>query len=217
MYRITGVGTILLAVQALLSTAALAQTDVQCASINTTDLQEARLVQAHGLRTAGQSADAAKFVAPLATKNPQTFRIVYYNALVEADLKNWDQAEKSLNDAIALQNKCLRTPGFKPDYTVYNTLGWLQMSQGDVATAKTSFQAALSHSSEMTPASVARTQANLGTLYFSQGDFKNARKLLEQAASAGSESAKVTLNNVMRAEAIYESRAGEKVFETAKK
>src|SRR5262249_26959932 len=109
--------------------------------------------------------------------------------------------------AIGVQDKCASTPRFKSDYTVYNTLGWVQLVRGDQHKAEDSFKSALSHSNELTPSSVARTKSNLGYLYFSNGEFDKAQPLLKDAADAGNTNAANTLTTLDQARRIYKNTA----------
>jgi uncharacterized protein HemY len=128
-------------------------------------------------------------------------------ALILADQHKFPEAESFLQQAIDIQQKCASTPQFKSDYTVYNTLGWVQLVRGDQRKAEESFKAALAHAGELTPASVARTKSNLGYLYFSNGEFAKAQPFLKDAADAGNKNAVTTLTALDQAQKIYKSTA----------
>lgn len=182
-----------------------AQAPGDCAAVVPSNDVDRKLDQIQQMRKAGQFDAAEKAVEPLVQRYPGTFRVLYISALIESDKKNWSNAEQSLQAAIDLQNKCATAPGFKADYTVYNTLGWLQMTQGHWLQAESSYKLALQHSTDLTAVSIARTQSNLGYLYFSKGDFANARTFLSAAAQGGNANAAKTLTAVQQAETIYQS------------
>lgn len=184
----------------------LAQPAPQCSTATATTVVNRQLDEVQKLRAAARVGEAGRDVGALVAKYPATFRVLYVAALVEADQQQWSQAEARLKSAIALQDACLHAPGFVPDYTVYNTLGFVQMAQGRGGDAEGSYRLALTHSKDLTAASVARVNSNLGYLYFTQGNLKEARPLLQSAAIAGNTRAVNTLNTMDKAEAIYQSQ-----------
>lgn len=186
---------------------AAAQAPQDCAPPANAKQIEARLDKAKQDRGAGKMDTSASAVETILTQNPNYFRALYTKALVLADQRNFTDAESVLQKAIAVQQRCASTPQFKTDYTVYNTLGWIQLVRGDQHNAEDSFKSALAHASELTPSSVARTKANLGYLYFSNGEFDKAQPLLKDAADAGNSNATSTLNALDQARKIYKSTA----------
>src|SRR5215469_5534908 len=195
----------LMLVVAGMSTAA-AQAAPQCSTVTATTVVNRQLDELKRLRAAGRLDEASRDIGALVAKYPATFRVLYVAGLIEAEQQQWSQAEAELKSAIALQDACVRVPGFVPDYTVYNTLGFVQMAQGHVADAEGNYRLALTHSKDLTTASVARVNSNLGYLYFTQGNLKEARPFLQSAAVAGNARAVNTLNIMDKAEAIYQSQ-----------
>jgi tetratricopeptide (TPR) repeat protein len=178
-----------------------------CAPPANTKQVEARLDKARQDRIAGKTDAAAAAVEAILTQNPDHFRALYTKALILADQRKFADAETLLEKAIAIQQKCVSTPQFESDYTVYNTLGWVQLARGDQRKAEDSFKAALAHAKELTASSLARTKSNLGYLYFSNGEFDKAQPLLEEAADAGNSNAVNTLTALDQARKIYKSSA----------
>jgi uncharacterized protein HemY len=81
----------------------------------------------------------------------------------------------------------------------------IQLAGGQTQKAEINLKLALDHSSELTPASVARTKSNLGYLYFTRGEFDKAKTPLKEAADAGNSNAVSTLKAVDQAQKIYNS------------
>lgn len=181
-----------------------AQAAPDCSHVLPTPEVAARLDEARALYLAGKLAEVQKIVTPLLQRYPGTFRVAHVGALVAANLQQWDQASRLVHAAIELQSACAGTPGFVPDYNVYNTLGWVQMEQGDPADAQSNFELALSHVRQLSSIARARLQSNLGYLYFTQGDFEKARPLLRQAAASGNQNAAEALRQLREAEALYQ-------------
>ena len=178
-----------------------------CGSVATTAEVDQRLDEVRRLRAAGRFDDARNKVMPLLRQYPDTFRVLYVGGLVSVDQQNWGEAERQLKAAIDRLTACAGTQGFKTDYSVYNTLGWVQMEQGHLATAQISFQAALSHAQDLTPASVTRAQSNLGFLYFTTGAFEKAGPLLQAAADKGNANATKLLPQLKQAQSIYQAQS----------
>jgi Flp pilus assembly protein TadD len=166
---------------------------------------EARLDEAKQYRLSGKNDAALNLIEPILARNPKYFRALYTKGLVFADEGKLEESESILQEAVNVQNRCASTQQFKTDYTVYNTLGWVQLSRGKLQKAEESLKLALAHASELTPASVARTKSNLGYLYFINGDFEAAREPLQEAAAAGNTRAVSTLKAVDQAKKLYET------------
>ena len=199
------------AVSVLAAGATCAQSETHCSAVTATTGVNRKLDEVQKLRRALRFPEARREIEGLIAVHPETFRVLYIAALVDADQQQWSEAEAQLKSAIALQGACLATAGFVPDYTVYNTLGWMQMAQGHGADAESNYRLALTHSKQLSPSSIARTYANLGYLYFTQGNLKGARPLLQMAAIGGNATAVSTLNTMDKAEAIYQSQAHQAV------
>ena len=185
----------------------VAQSAPQCSAVAASTEVNRQLDGVQKLRRASRLDEARRDIDALVGKYPATFRVLYVSALVDADQQLWPQAEAKLKAVIALQTECTHTPGFTPDYTVYNSLAWVQMAQGHGTDAEGNYRLALTHSKDLTPASVARINSNLGYLYFTRGNLNEARPVLQVAAIAGNASAVNTLNTMDKAEAIYQSQA----------
>jgi len=191
----------------LVQSLAHAQSPVDCTPPANAKQLETRLDQAKKDRIAGKRDAAASTVDSILAVNPNYFRALYTKGLLLADEHNFTAAETPLQKAIEVQQKCASTPQFKSDYTVYNTLGWVQLVNGKPGKAEQSFNTALAHADQLSPASVARTKSNLGYLYFSNGEFSKAQPLLQQAAAAGNANAANTLNTLNQAQQIYKESA----------
>ena len=187
----------------LAQTPAHAQAPVSCIPPANAKQLDARLDKARQERIAGNKDAAAHAVDSILAENPNYFRALYTKGLLLADEHNFTAAEEPLQKAIEVQQKCASTPQFKGDYSVYNTLGWVQLVNGNPRKAEQSFNTALAHSAQLSPASVARTKSNLGYLYFSNGEFSKAQPLLQQAADAGNANAANTLGALGQAQKIY--------------
>ena len=187
----------------LVQTLAHAQAPATCNPPANAQQLEARLDKAKQDRIAGKKAAAVSTVDSILAENPDYFRALYTKGLLLADEHNFTAAEEPLQKAIEVQQKCASTPQFRSDYTVYNTLGWVQLVNGNPRKAEQNFNTALAHSDQLSPASVARAKSNLGYLYFSNGEFNKAQPLLQQAAEAGNANAANTLSALGQAQKIY--------------
>lgn len=199
-------GRFLLLVSLLSAQAAHGSDAQDCSSIVAPITLDRPLDEAHKLGEQGHYADARAIIKPLVEQYPHTFRVLHVDAIVEAGAANFAEAELRIRAAISLQAACIHTPNFFPDYTVFNTLGWIEMAQGRGVEAEQDYQTAILHAPDLTPASVARTKANLGYLYYSRGDFEKARPLLMEAKANGNEYAANVFGQLTQAEQIYQEK-----------
>ena len=90
---------------------------------------------------------------------------------------NWDEAEKTLNDAIKVSSGT----GNKPAHAKsLNDLGWILLNKGNSDTAEKLFHdSADEFESNGDNKGKADAWGNLGALYFSKGDFIRAKELFE--------------------------------------
>ncbi|MGH9642190.1 MAG: tetratricopeptide repeat protein, partial [Terriglobales bacterium] len=168
---------------------------------------ELRLDRAAQDRDNGKTREALALLNPILEQHPQNFRSLYMKGLLLADQQDFEQAEGFLTKALQVHTQCISTPRFKPDFTVYNALGWVQLARGESPQAETNFNEALKHSDKLTPAAVARTKNNLGYLYFTTGDFDKSKSVLKEAADAGNADAVANLKAVDQAQTIYQDGA----------
>jgi tetratricopeptide (TPR) repeat protein len=99
-----------------------------------------------------------------------------------------------------------------PDYSVYNTLGWVQMVQGRNKEAEANYLKAIKQIGESNPRSAAQAKGNLGSLYFAEGRFADAKPYLTEASATGSRSADTTLKQLTAAQAQYDKVVAPRVF-----
>jgi tetratricopeptide (TPR) repeat protein len=201
--KIRALPAMALAVSWMLCGVAFGQVQVDCKAADGTATATRSLDEVKRLRTQGRLQAAARAVQPILASEPDSLRALYNSGLVQADLGELDQAERSLSQAAVLQEKCEATPGFRGDYTIYNSLGWLQLRRGKYRAAEASFKKALARASKLSPESLRKVQFNLGNLYFTGGDFEKAAPLLRQSEQLGSANAKRALHALNEAQAFY--------------
>src|SRR5260370_26014880 len=67
------------------------------------------------------------------------------------------------------------------DTTIYNSLGWLYLTNGDYKEAETYLKQAAAHEAENDPAENRRIFNNLGILYLYTGDYAQSHTYLEKS------------------------------------
>lgn len=187
----------------LLIAAAQAATDCQKAAGSVDSSRT--LDNVKQLRTQAQFDRAKQLIEAVLNREPDNFRALYNKSLVLSDQGSLRDAEQVLQQAIGVQTACAGNTGFKTDYSVYNTLGWLQMLQGQYQNAEATFKTALGYQGKVSDLTLRRTQSNLGSLYLSTGQLDKAGPYIKQAADAGSTTAKSNLAALNSAQRIYDS------------
>lgn len=162
-------------------------------------------------RSAGDLATAENFLAQVLKADPDNVRALYTQGLMRIDRKEFAAAEQSVSRAAQVQQDCAATIT-SPDYSVYNTLGWVQMIQGKNAEAEANYIKAIKQIGDSNPRSSAQAKVNLGSLYFSEGRFAEAKPYLSEASAMGSKSADTTLKQLTAAQAQYDKVVAPRVF-----
>jgi Flp pilus assembly protein TadD len=147
-----------------------------------------RIDMAKSQRLTGHYDDAAKTLSAVLASQPDNFRAVYNLGLLQAQQGDVDSAISTLSRAASIREKTST-----PDYTIYNTLGWLQMKKGDYKDAEETFEKGIAHKDELSPGSRSLLENNLGVLYLSQGRPELAEPLFNEAKDLGHKSAPANL------------------------
>ncbi len=114
---------------------------------------------------------------PLLSENVRAVLLVNIGT-VEAEIGQYDQAELTLQQAIAL-NQSLDNPHWEASATL--SLGWLYEQQGDFDQAIALYEAAISLYQQVgRPDREAATLNNLGLIHLWQGDLSSAEKTLDK-------------------------------------
>jgi Flp pilus assembly protein TadD len=149
--------------------------------------------EAKSLRIRGEYAAAEQRLNGVLQAQPDHFRATYNLGLAYSQSGRTDEAIQTLERAASLREKTNAQ-----DFTIYNTLGYLYMRDGQYTAAEKQFLKGLQFKDKLSPSSRALLTNNLGTLYLSQGKADKAAPLFKEAASAGSASAKVNLDVASR-------------------
>lgn len=85
----------------------------------------------------------------------------------------------------------------KPDYTVYNALGWALVRTGHLHKAEPVLQEGMKHLQELDRAAQISLLNNMASVYLASGRADDAKPLLQQASDLGSKRAKVNQRAIM--------------------
>ena len=162
------------------------------ASAAIADSTDAALDHANQLRQAHHLAEAQAIISPILARDPNNFRAIYDEALVQGDQGAVASAIVTLNRAINSLHGAVA-----PDVTIYNTLGWYLMQTGDYKDAEHWFSVAYSNRGAMKSPSLQKLLNNMGTLYALEGNRSAATRYFNEAATAGSPSANANLTKLI--------------------
>ncbi|QBB69462.1 tetratricopeptide repeat protein [Pseudolysobacter antarcticus] len=182
-----------------------------CPSTATSSATNKALDAVKNARYSSDIATAEKLLEPVLKADPDNVRALYTQGLIHIDKKEFADAEASVSKAAQIQQECAATIT-SPDYSVYNTLGWVQMIQGKNKEAEDNYLKAIKQIGASNPQSLMRANSNLGYLYFAEGRFADARPYLSEASAAGSKGAETTLKQLTDAQAQYDKAIAPRVF-----
>lgn len=151
----------------------------------------AMVAEGRRLRLQGKTEAAQQKLEAAVRAEPGNYIATYNLGLTYLQAGKQDEAIETLGVAAALREKTGAT-----DYTIYNTLGWTYLQNGDMANAEKHFLEGMKYRDKLPAVSRARLENNLGTLYLSKGDLNRAESLFSQSAQAGNELAKENLGIV---------------------
>lgn len=136
-----------------------------------------KLNDAKALNKTGKSEQAEDKLSRLTKEEPAYFAAHYNLGLVQAEATKYPQAIASLERA-----RDLREKNNIKDATIYNSLGWAYMLNGELAKAEEAFAVAKINEKSLSRESRARLYNNTGWLYMSTGRYEEARKSFDAAA-----------------------------------
>ena len=144
-----------------------------------------------------QAEDALK---TLIARQPDYYAANYDLGLILADQGNYVQAINYLETA-----KSIREHKEVKDATIYNSLGWAYMLEGDTRNAESNFNAAKAHSELLPRESQARLYNNLGLLYTSTGRYDESREAL--GVASGTYGNKLASQNLVTLDRLTKQQA----------
>jgi tetratricopeptide (TPR) repeat protein len=153
--------------------------------------------QARSLRMAGRLDEAERLLGGALARNPGDYMAQYNMGLVyEARAAKLVQTPGPQRVALLRRSadwleKALatRVRGSIDEYTVYNTLGYVYLQLGDVASADRVLKQGVPFASRLSETSRAKFNANLGYLASLKGQPRAASSYFDKAAKAGNVSA----------------------------
>lgn len=146
-------------------------------------------------RLNGRPEAAIAKLLPVIKKDPKYYSAYYGLALAYARIDKNHEAIEYLNDA-----KAIRDSEKIEDFSIYNTLGWLYLVNGQYKDAKTNLEQAASYESKNSRETNSRVFNNLGLLYLTTGDYAKAETAFKKAVSFGGASASSNLELLYAAE-----------------
>jgi Flp pilus assembly protein TadD len=149
---------------------------------------DALLDHAEALRAAKQPNQAASVASQALRRDPHNFRARYDMGLIQNDRGDTKGAIMNLTEAVQGLGSA---PA--PDATIYNALGWLYMSLGDVADAEHWYLVGYANKGQLSGPSLQLLLNNLGNLYLIKGDQATATRYFREAAGKGSVPAQMIL------------------------
>jgi Tfp pilus assembly protein PilF len=87
----------------------------------------------------------------------------------------------------------------KPDYTIYNALGWALVRTGHLHKAEPMLQAGMTHLQQLDRPAQISLLNNMASVYMASGRAEEAKPLLKQAADLGSQRARSNQRAIMAA------------------
>jgi Flp pilus assembly protein TadD len=164
-----------------------------------------------------QRLDSARELAPdeaiavltrMVEENPTFYRARYNLGLALLQKGDTKAAVSHLQEALKLKED--PALGVR-DATIYNSLGWALLQDGDRERALATFEAGTRSSGSNTKASNAKLFNNLGMVYLEEGRLEEARKAFETARkSYGSKKAEMNLEYLEKAEKRVEQEIPER-------
>jgi Flp pilus assembly protein TadD len=165
------------------------------AALSTTKLhgQEAAILEkqidiAKTQRLRGNYAAAEQILKRVLAEQPDHFRATYNLGLAYSQAGRQEEAIATLSKAATLREK-----SDVQDFSIYSTLGWLQMQAGDYREAEKTFLIGVENKDALKPLSRGLLLNNLGALYLSQGQTAKAEPLFSEAAKNGNNLARTNL------------------------
>jgi tetratricopeptide (TPR) repeat protein len=154
-----------------------------------------RLEQARTLRQSAkpvQWAQSIQVLQDFTTPDPTTEYLRLYNlGLAYEQQGDYNRSLRYLSDA-----KAFREQKKVPEYSIYNTLGWLYLLKNDYANALLTFNNGLPYQTQMTAYTRTRFYNNLGFTYLKLGLYRPASDYFTKSlqVDAGNRSAKQNLS-----------------------
>lgn len=135
-----------------------------------------QLQQAKSAYVAGQASDAVRSMSRLTASQPNYYAAQYNLGLALAESGKTKEGIAALEQARAIRER----DGIA-DATIYNSLGWAYMLDGQLAPAEKAFETARHNEAQLSPESKARLYNNMGWLYMNTGRTDLARQSLQTA------------------------------------
>jgi len=146
------------------------------------DIPSAKVRQLEAIKTSykvtGNTGQAAAGFKALIGKQPDYYAANYNLGLVYADEGDYAQAITYLEAA-----KAIRERRGLQDATIFNSLGWTYMLQGNLGKAEDNFKAGKVNEARLSPESRSRLYNNLGLLYMNEGRYGESRVALLAATA----------------------------------
>jgi tetratricopeptide (TPR) repeat protein len=170
-----------------------------------TDIPSSKVRQLDAITTSykvtGNSGQAESAFKALIGKQPDYYAANYNLGLVYADEGKYPQAIDYLEAARSIrERKSLQ------DATIYNSLGWTYMLQGNLTKAEANFVVGKNNEDKLTQQSRSRLYNNLGLLYMYQGRYAESREALTLAAEKYDN--KLATNNLKTLDQLTAQRHG---------
>lgn len=148
-----------------------------------------QLQAARSLRRQQDYDRAIEAFEDLVRAEPDYYRAHYNLGLAYADSGEYEKAIEALEEALTIRNE-----ERLPEYTIFNSIGWVHLLKGDYSAAERHFQAGLDQVERLDDDSHLRVLNNLGLLYLYSGRYQEAQETLESAVEEfGSETASRSL------------------------
>jgi Tfp pilus assembly protein PilF len=151
--------------------------------------QVAIVAQARTDRLNGDAKAAIAKLLPVIKENPNYYSANYGLALAYERLGHKREAIKYLSAA-----KAIRDSEKIDDVSIFNTLGWLYLTNGEYKLAQENLEEAASYEEKNSRETNSRVFDNLGLLYLTTGDYIKSQKAFETAMQFGSNTAAANLN-----------------------
>lgn len=156
------------------------------------------VAQSKELRLKKHDLDGAeKILLEVLGKYPNYYKAHYNLGLVYQDKSNYDAAIQELEKARAIREKQNLA-----EYSIYNTLGWAYMLQGNKNKAEESYFLGLKYKAQNTSESNRRLYTNMAWFYYSLGKADEAKKYIDIAEQEYQSESVVELRNLIEQLAV---------------
>jgi Flp pilus assembly protein TadD len=150
-----------------------------------------RTLEARDLRVKGDAKGAITTLEGITKSNPDYYLAEYQLGLAYASNRQPDKSLEAMSRALDIQKaqKII-------DYTIFNTLGYVNMLNGNYRDAETNFRIAESNVSKLKPESQGKLYGNMGFMYMTLGEAEKAKEYLTKAQSLGDPNATENLKTL---------------------